>query len=174
MNLRLKEFEKKEYKTPIIFGPKGIKELTKKLSNIYELPAFDDYTKIEYREYSDLIELGEIKVRAFEVKHVAFGKEATACALRFEYKNKRLVFSGDSVACEGLEKAAEAADLFICDASYPKGKSNLAHLDTSDIGKISKNSKVKKVILNFDLVAEVKEKYDGEVVLGSDLLSIII
>jgi len=180
MNLRLKEFETEEYKTPIIYGPEGIKEFTKRLSDVYELPAFDNYSKIEYREYENLIDLGEIKVKPFKVKHTAFGKEAKAYALRFECGEKIFVFSGDSVKCEGLEKASVDADLFVCDASYQKNKANLAHLDSYQIGEIAQNSKVKKVVLthfypatsNIDLVAEVKEKYDEEVIMGKDFMEL--
>jgi ribonuclease BN (tRNA processing enzyme) len=182
MNFRLKEFEGKEYKTPIIYGPEGIKEFTKKLSYVYELPAFDNYSKIEYKEYQSLIGLGDIKVKPFEVEHTAFGKKAKAYALRFECEEKIFVFSGDSVKCEGLEKASNQADLFICDASYQKNKANLAHLDSYQIGEIAQNSKVKKVVLthfypatsNIDLVAEVKEKYDGEVIMGKDFMELEI
>lgn len=180
MNLRLKEFDGKEYKTPTIYGPKGIVEFTKKLSDVYELPAFDNYSKIEYKEYQNLIDLGNIKVKPFEVDHTAFDKKAKAYALKFESDDKSIVFSGDSVKCEGLEKATEITDLFICDASYSKGKGNLAHMDTYDIGEISQKSQVKKVVLthfypatsNIDLVAEIKEKYTGEVIMGSDFMEL--
>ena len=69
-------------------------------------------------------------------------------------------------------------DIFICDASYPKGKANTAHMDTHDIGNISSKSHVKKVVLshfypqtdNIDLVKEVKEKFSGDVIRGKDLM----
>jgi len=184
MGLRLNEFfgDGKEYKTPVIFGPEGMREFTKKLSYVYELPAFDNYSKIEYREYENLIDLDEIKLKPFEVDHTAFGKKAKAYALRFEIDKKILVFSGDSVNCEGLLDASKNADLFICDASYAKNKASPAHLDTYDIGEICQKSQVKKVILthfypntkNIDLVSEVKEKYHGEVVMGKDFMELEI
>jgi ribonuclease BN (tRNA processing enzyme) len=184
MGLRLNEFfgDGKECKTPIIFGPEGMKEFTKKLSYVYELPAFDNYSKIEYREYGNLIDLDKIKIKPFKVDHTAFGKKAKAYALRFEIDKNILVFSGDSINCEGLSNASKNADLFICDASYAKNKASPAHLDTYDIGEIVQNSKVKKVVLShfypntkdIDLVGEVKEKYDGEVVMGSDFMELII
>ncbi len=182
MNLRLKEFDGEEYKTPTIYGPEGVKEFTKKLSEVYELPAFDNYSKIEYREYENSINLGEIKVKPFKVKHVAFGKEAKSYALKFEYQNKILVLSGDSVRCNELENASKKADLFICDASCAKGCGNLAHMDTNDIGGICQKSQVKKVVLShfypktkdIDLVGEVKEKYNGEVIMGSDFMELKI
>jgi len=49
-----------------------------------------------------------------------------------------------------------------------------------EIGKLCKEAGVKKVVLthflphakNVDLVSEVKENFDGEVVLGKDLLEL--
>lgn len=177
MNLRLKDFEGEIYKTPIIFGPSGIKDFTKKLSCIYKLPAFDDYSKIEYKTYQKSVQLGNILVKMFKVKHTAFGMVAKAYALRFEINGKVFAFSGDCIKCKGLEDASKQADLFICDSSYSKGNSNLAHLDTYEVGEVAENSKVKKLVLSHiypkseqaDLVSEVKEKYSGEVILGQDL-----
>lgn len=184
MNLRLKEFScnGKEYKTPIIFGPAGIEEFTKKLSYVYELPAFDNYSKIEYKAYQESIQLNEMTVKTFKVEHTAFGSTANAYALRFEFDNKVLAFSGDSVKCEGLIDVSKQADLFICDASYPKGKGNFAHLDTHEIGEIAQNAKVKKVVLthfypatkDIDLISEVKEKYMGKIIKGEDLMKLEI
>lgn len=182
MSLRLKEFEKVEYKTPIIYGPKGIKEFTKKLSTLYELPAFDDYEKIIYKEFLDLIDLDDLRIKTFPVKHVAFGKEASAYALRFEFGDEILAFSGDTVLCEGLKKASDRADLFICDSSYPKGMRNLAHMDAGEIGEIANEMKVKRVVLThiypssfkFNLVEQVKEKFGGDVVVGNDLMELEI
>lgn len=182
MNFRLEEFfgDGSDYKTPIIFGPKGVKEFTKKLSEVYELPAFDNYSKIEYREYKELIELDKLKVKPFKVDHTAFGKKAKAYALRFEIDNKSVVFSGDGIKCKGFEKATKQTDLFICDTSCSKGTGNLAHMDTYDIGEICQKSQVKKVVLthfypntkDIDLVSEVKEKYDGEIIMGSDFMEL--
>lgn len=182
MNFRLKEFDEKEYKTPIVFGPTGIENFIKKLSYVYELPAFDNYSKVEYRTYQESTRLGNITVKTFRVEHVAFGSVAKAYALRFEFEGKVFAFSGDSVKCEGLENVSKQADLFICDASYPKGKSNVAHLDTTEMGEIAQNSEVKNVVLTHfypktegvDLVSEVKEKYSGQVFLGEDLMELEI
>jgi len=182
MNLRLKEFEGKEYKTPIIYGPKGIEEFTKKLSYVYELPAFDNYSKIEYKEYEEIMKLGEITVKAFKVDHTAFGFKTNAYALRFELDDAIFAFSGDSIKCEGLINACKKANLFICDASCSKDNGSVAHLDTTDIGEVAEISQVDNVVLthfypktkNIDLVSEVKEKYSGEVIMGEDLMELEI
>jgi len=182
MNFRLKDFfsNEKEYKTPIVFGPKGIKNFIKKLSRVYELLAFDNYSKVEYKTYKKSIQIGKVKVKTFKVSHTAFGLMAKSYALSFEFNGKIFAFSGDSVMCQGLADASKEADLFVCDASYAKDKGSPAHLNTNEIGEIAQSSKVKKVVLThfypnteqIDLVAEVKEKYLGEVVRGEDSMVI--
>lgn len=182
MNLRIDDFytEEKIHKTPIIFGPEGIEDFTKKLSYIYELPAFDNYSKIKYKKYQESIQIDNILVKTFKVNHCAFGLPAKAYALRFEFEGKVFAFSGDCIKCKGLENACKNADLFICDTSYSKGMGNFAHLDTIDIGETAQRSNVKKIVLSHlypktetvDLVSEVKEKYSGKIIMGQDLMEL--
>jgi len=182
MNFRLKQFfsEDQNYETPIIYGPPGIETFTKKLSEIYQLFAFETYSRIEYRVVQPVFEIGNIKVKSFAVKHAAFGVETPAFAYRFEYGGKTFVFSGDCVMDDSIVSACVDADLFICDTSSAKGEGNAAHMDTLDIGKISQQANAKKVVLthfypnleNVDVVSEVQEEYQGEVVRGKDLMEI--
>lgn len=184
MSFRINDFSAngKEYKTPIIFGPEGIEEFTKKLSYVYELPAFDNYSKIEYKKYQESIQIEKIQINTFKVDHTAFGVKAKAYALRFEMDGKIFAFSGDGIKCQGVEDVCKEADLFICDTSYSKGKGNTAHMDSLEVGEIAENSRVKKIVLSHlypqseevDLVSEVKEKYSGEIIKGQDLMEIEI
>jgi len=180
MSFRINDFyaKGKKSKTPIIFGPEGIDEFTKKLSYIYELPAFDNYSKIKYKKYQESIQLGNLSVKTFKVNHVSFNVTAKAYALRFETDGKVVAFSGDSNKCKGLKDVCKKADLFICDTSYSKGNGNMAHLDSFEVGEIAQRSNVKKLVLTHiypraesaDLEAEVREKYFGEIIKGEDFM----
>lgn len=180
MNFRLNDFfnTKKLEKVPVIYGPEGIKDFTKKLSHVYQLPAFEDWTKIKYKNLEENINIGDLVIKSFKVKHTPFGVKAEAYALKFELEGKVFVFSGDCVKSVGIENASKNADLFICDASYAKGNASPAHMDTYEIGEIAEKSKVKKVVLthfypnteDVDLVSEVKEKFSGEVIRGEDFM----
>lgn len=180
MNFRLNPLfgSKSLEKYPTIYGPPGIEDFTKKLSYVYQLPAFDDFNEIKYTAYKKSEQVSGLTIKAFKVDHVAAGFSADAYALRFEHEGKVFAFSGDSTKCEGLEKAAKNADLFICDTSYTVGNGSPAHLDTHEIGEISEENNVKKLVLTHiypnlekaDLVGEVKEKYSGEIILGKDLM----
>lgn len=181
MNFRLGEFfGNPDMKTPVIFGPEGIEDFTKKISYVCQLPAFDGYEKIKYVPFEPEIKLGALTVRTFRVKHGAFGQDADAYALRFESEDKVFIYSGDSIKVDELVEAAKNADLFICDASYAKGRGGAAHMDTLDIGEIAEKAKAKKVVLTHfypnteevDLAGEVKEKFLGEVVRGDDFMEL--
>ena len=179
MRFRLNDFfRSKLEKMPVIYGPMGIKNFILKLSHVYQLFAFEDWAEIKFENHKKKLRLGNLVVKAFRTKHVAFGVPAKAYSLRFECEGKVFVFSGDSEKDSGVEKAAKGADLFVCDASYPKGKGGPAHMDTWEIGEVAEAGKVKKVLLThfypntegLDLVSEVKEKFSGEVIRGEDFM----
>ena len=179
MNYRLSDFFEPEKlkKHPTFLGPEGFSDFLLKYSQLSELPAYEGYDKIKVEEYKPEMKLKDFTLKTFKTSHTAFNVQAKSYALRIEAEGKTIAFSGDAAKCEGLEKVSENADIFVCDTSYPKGKSAPSHLDTSDIGEIAKKSKVKKLILdhfypqfsNYDLVGEVRDIYDGEVIKAKDL-----
>lgn len=164
-------------KFPIIYGPPGIEKYLIDYAQLTELPAYEGWGKINVHDYENTIKIDHAKVKPYQVKHGAFGIMARAYALSFESEGKKIVFSGDTEKCEGIRQACSKADLFVCDASYPKNIKLPAHMNTWEIGEIATNSKVKKIMLTHfypqydtvDLVAEVKEKFAGEVERGEDL-----
>lgn len=184
MNIRLTDFfsGNSSLKFPQIIGPKDIYKFMLRCSKNFQLPVLEGWEKIKFLNVKKLQKIGNIKVESFKVKHIAFGFAAKGYAYRFTIGSKITVFSGDSARCPGVEKACKNADIFICDASYSKGKGNSAHMDTYDIGTITQKSHVKKVVLshlypqtdNTDLVKEVKEKFNGEVIRGKDLMTLSI
>ncbi len=165
-------------KFPKFFGPEGIEKFITNYSINSELFACNGWNKIDMIDYPSVpINLDNLVIKPFKVDHIAFGVPAKAYALRFEIDNKIITFSGDSNNCQGIKDATKNADIFVCDSSYPSGKSNQSHMDTYEIGQISQYSNVKKTVLvHFypqfnpsDLVKEVKNKFDGEVIEGKDL-----
>ena len=58
-----------------------------------------------------------VKITAAAVKHTVL-----TYAYRFEYDDKRIVFSGDTATCDALVKCAQGADLLVqdtCASSSP-------------------------------------------------------
>ncbi|KAG9397629.1 Beta-lactamase superfamily domain [Carpediemonas membranifera] len=96
-------------------------------------------------------------------------------------------YSGDTKFCTGLCKACAGADLVIHEATFPDGEEDRArenkHSTVSDVMKFAELSGVKAVCLtHFSPRSEIAgfkaeevpgvEKFDGPVILGSDLLLI--
>ncbi len=184
MNFRLNDFfiKNKNTKYPKIIGPVGIKKFIINLSKDFQLPALQKWNKVEFINIKPSQKIENIKVEAYKVKHIAFGLRANAYAYRFSIDNKIISFSGDSVRCPGVERACRNSDVFVCDASYPKGMGNLAHMDTQDIAEIASKQDVKKIILSHfypqydsvNLIKEIREKFSGEIVKGKDSMIILI
>lgn len=184
MNFRLNALFGDEHsmKFPEIIGPKGIGKFMLKLSKLFELHSVEGWDRVRFVDIQKSQMIGDIKVEAFKVKHIAFKFAAKSYAYRFTVGDKVIVFSGDSALCPGIQKACVNADLFFCDTSCAKGEGNSAHMDTYEIGTISESGNVKKVVMSHfypqtdtvDLAGEVKEKFSGEVVRGKDLMEVYL
>lgn len=111
------------------------------------------------------------KLFAYDVHH-DYGK-MEARAYRFEYKKKVFVYSGDTGLCGGIVKAAQGADLFICEASARIGQNNneYGHLNPKQAGEIAQQVGVKKIMLfhhfgqdsDKAMIKELKSVYHGKV-----------
>lgn len=159
-----------------IYGPKGLKNFVEKLADAYLLSSTLQYSDFEFIEYSENIKLDNLTIKPISVEHLG----VDAFALRIELQNKVVTYTGDVVLSPGLITASKNADLLIADCATPKGESAVAHLSTIQVGEICRDNNVKKVILshqvppayNVDMVGQVKEIFDGDVVLARDLMEI--
>lgn len=156
----------------IIAGPAGVEA---RITAAMEI-LFPNSSKARRRfelEFAELLdgrrsEIGDTRVTPFVVEHFS---GAPAHALRVEYGDKIIVYSGDTEWTESLIDAAAGADLFICEAYYFDKKIKY-HLDyrtlRENLGRISS----KRVILThmsndmLDHAAEIdiEMAHDGMIV----------
>lgn len=134
--------------------------------------------------YSDSL----VKVEAFKVVH---GSWTNAFGFRFTTPDKTIVISGDTRPCENLLKYSKNADILIHEvySYYRWTKRNqfwrdyheANHTSTYELGELAAKTKPGKVVLYHlllwgasenDLLKEILEKYDGEVIVGNDLMVI--
>jgi len=154
-----------------IVGQKGTGAKVKEILTAYCDAAEDFYDVIET---DNVVNIGRIRVETFKVLH----KDLNAISFRISEKGRVFVFSGDTISCDGIKAASLNADLLIIDSSLPKDMENNIHINTAQIGQLCKESNVKKVILSHlthwvndrNIIAEVREKYSGEVALAEDLM----
>ena len=183
-----------------VFGPKGLKSHFDKIFEAYkeELDLRKEWEKrpnVEGLAYEIMeinnelkIELDNATIESIKVDHhpvdPAFG-------YKFILGPKNIIFSGDTRYCEVLEKSSKDADILVHEVfvglDYDPIRMSLDtienisdyHTTPEEIGILASNASVKKLILNhfvppvFDediLVERISKHFDGEIVVGKDLM----
>ena len=180
-----------------IYGPVGSKKMTDDLMSAYKediairINGLEKGDAIAYQVYTNEIKEGQIykdsnlTVTAFKVQH---GQWDNAFGFVFQTKDKKIVVSGDCTYSENLIKYAKDCDILVhevySDAGLKKRTQrwqdyhSTFHTSTYQLAEIANQVKPKLLILNHQLtfgtslqslLDEVKSKYKGVVVNGSDL-----
>jgi len=192
-----------------VYGPEGTKNL---MDGFLVSQKIDIETRVEDEKQRDLekiININEIsegfvmedervKVSALKVVH---GLLENCFAFKFETKDKKVVFSGDTIYSPLLADFSKDADVLVHEVMLEIGideickrlskvKPNLKeHLITShtfaeDVGKIAKKANVKHLVLNHyvphgiksfsrsDFVEAAQTTWDGKITAGYDLCEI--
>jgi ribonuclease BN (tRNA processing enzyme) len=180
-----------------IYGPVGIKKMTADLMRAYKediairINGYEKGDAIAYQVNTNEIKEGQIykdsnlTVTAFKVKH---GQWENAFGFVFQTKDKKIVISGDCTYSENLIKFAKDCDILVhevySDAGLKKRTQrwqdyhSTFHTSTYQLADIANQVNPKLLVLNHQLtfgttlqslLDEVKSKYKGVVVNGSDL-----
>jgi ribonuclease BN (tRNA processing enzyme) len=165
-----------------IIGPKGLSRFLEGLKRPYgtwlDLPA--GVMEIEELETDqrDGRQFQGFNLISAPVRHtpqsIAFRIEDDAGTI--------MVYSGDTGYCEGLVDLARDADLLILESSFPDGQEVEGHLTPSQAGAIASHSGAKKLVLTHfypeclgsDIEGQCRKTYQGELILGTDLLYVSI
>ena len=183
-----------------VFGPKGLKSHFDKIFEAYkeELDLRKEWEKrpnveglaYEITEINDelKIELDNATIESVKVDHHPVNP---AFGYKFILGPKNIIFSGDTRYCEVLEKSSKDADILVHEVfvglDYDPVRmssdtiENISdyHTTPEEIGVLASNASVKKLILNhfvppvFDediLVERISKHFDGEIVVGKDLM----
>jgi ribonuclease Z len=179
-----------------LFGPEGTKDMAEHVQRAYDAdikyrlyglePANNNGWRVDVREVSEglVFEDDNVKVEAFRVRH---GTWPNAFGYRFTTPDRVIVISGDAAPSDALEKYARDADILIHevysvegfqrkDPYWQKYHSN-NHTSSHELGEIATRVEPKLLVLYHILfwgaseetvLNEVREKYDGAVVLAND------
>jgi len=102
---------------------------------------------------------------------------------RIEFKDgKSITISGDTDYCQNIIDLASETDLLILECSFPDGKKVEGHLTPALAGRIALESRCKRLLLThlypvcgqFDIVGQCKRIYEGDIILGEDLMRVKI
>jgi ribonuclease BN (tRNA processing enzyme) len=131
----------------LIAGPPGVETRTEASMET----LFPNSSKTQRRfalEFVELLdgqrsEIGGVRVTPFAVEHFS---GAPSYALRVEYGNKVVAYSGDTEWTENLIRVAAGSDLFICEAYYFEKKVRY-HLDYRTLRENLEHISSKRIIL---------------------------
>ena len=190
-----------ERETPLdVFGPEGVKKMTEHILKAYQDDikyrlyglehAKPDGWRVNANEISEgvVYEDMSVKVEAFLVKHGTWPK---AFGYRFTTSDKVIVVSGDTAPCENIIKYADRADILIhevyCKGTFDeideiwKSYHTSHHTSTEELARIANETKPGLLVLyhtlfwgasETEVLEEITREYDGQVVVGRDLLVI--
>ena len=180
-----------------VFGPIGIARMTEHIISAYvedirmRIDGLEPANEVGYKVNTHEIKTGiiyadsNITVEAFAVKH---GSWKQAFGFVFQTSDKKIVISGDTAPDDIIVEKCDGCDVLIHEVYSTerfKKKSSIwqkyhsrFHTSSVELADIAARAKPKLLILYHqlfwgatedELLAEIREHYDGEVVSGNDL-----
>lgn len=158
-----------------VFGPKGLKEFYSYLKS-----AFPLISDVSFRIELKVLENSELKLFGFRVKSKPVRHRVNALAYRIEEDGKSIVVSGDTGYCEEIIEISENADLLVLECSMPSEMERDYHLTPKQCGLIASKAKPKTLLLSHfypavektNILREVKENFNGKILLANDLMEL--
>lgn len=163
-----------------IYGPRGIKKTIYLLLKAFSLNKYKCVDMIKIKELSDgdIVKGNGYEVKSFKVEH---SRKLRSLAYRIESNKKKILYGGDSKYCKGLKNACMDADIAIIEATLPKELVVEAHISREDVGKLAKESNIKRVVLTHihsiflnRITKEIRKFYKGPITIAKDLTRIKI
>jgi ribonuclease BN (tRNA processing enzyme) len=180
-----------------VFGPAGIKEMTRDILSAYRqdidmrTKGLEHGNRNAYKVNAHELREGvvfkdsNVTVKAFKVQH---GSWKHAYGFRFETPDKVIVVSGDCTYSESLVAAAKDCDILVHEVYSMEGFAKRTpawqayhsqfHTSTAQLAAIANKVKPKQLVLTHQLIwssteekllAEIRDRYKGLVVSGHDL-----
>jgi ribonuclease BN (tRNA processing enzyme) len=180
-----------------VFGPPGLKSMTDHIVAAYsedvdvritgKEPAFDPASMVETTEvmpglaYEDEL----VKITAFKVDHGAWKH---AYGYKFETADRTIVISGDTTRTESIVEQCNGCDILLHEVYSTWGLGQRppswqayhksAHTSSAELADIASRARPGLLVLYHQLLwgatpeqllAEIRQGYDGKVAFGNDL-----
>jgi ribonuclease BN (tRNA processing enzyme) len=154
-----------------VYGPPGTRETLEALFPLFSAKPQLYAGAMEVTEYvaGQDYEIGPMTVTPVEVVH-----DVPSFALVVQGSG-RVAYSSDTALCPGVVRAAESADIFVCEATFQSGmkgaKGREIHMDSAEAGQVARDAMCKRLLLThirYDLdpgasEGEARDLYDGPV-----------
>jgi ribonuclease BN (tRNA processing enzyme) len=163
-----------------IWGPRGLNGLMEQWRGIYGRwldPRCRGVVVTEIGPGTAVDLPGGGSVAAFAVDHAQdrLSEQPMGFIIQ-DLAGHRVVFSGDTGACPGLEEAAAGCDLLVAECSATDAWDLNGHMSPRDVGPLCQKARPRKVALTHqypeaaaaDLISAVGHHFDGPVIQARD------
>ena len=163
----------------LCIGGPGFKSYFEKLKELYGSWIEPQSYHLTIKEVSQEVLLYRgLRILSKPMAHIS-----ESGGYRIEFKDgKSMAVSGDTDYCQNIIDLAFEVDLLVLECSFPDGKKVEGHLTPSLAGRIASESHCKRLLLThlypvcdqFDILNQCKQVYQGQIILGEDLMRIKI
>ncbi len=160
-----------------IVGPVGLKDLYHGLVGVYGRWVEESGYELTFHEVAS----GEVRHQEFLATSRRVNHTPSSLGYRLESAGGRvLAYSGDTGYCRSIVELGRGAHLLLLECSFPEERRVEGHLTPTEAGRIAAECGVERLVLThfypvfdgIDILARVREAYDGEVVLARDMMRI--
>lgn len=175
-----KHYTKSRIKQLYIFGGRGYKKWHQGVA-----PYFSGWPQEGKKDKLTIYQFPQVRQKT--VKGVKFtlaqgNHEASSIVVRIEYKNKTLVYTGDTGFDVKLVRFCKDVDVLLTECNSPEGVEVPGHLRPSLCGQLASQAGVKKLVLTHlspmvlksPIQRIVKQYYQDPIILAKDLIKIKI
>lgn len=160
-----------------IWGPPGTRAMIHALAGVYGRWIQPETCEVRVMELiaGEPVSIGGATLTPEAVLH-----SGECCCFRLEHGDQTLCYSGDSGPCAGLQGAAKAADLLVCECSVLEDEEVSGHMRASQVGDLAREAGCGQVVLTHlyphileaDPMKIIKERFAGPVELAFDGMQI--
>ncbi|MBI5116856.1 MBL fold metallo-hydrolase [Candidatus Poribacteria bacterium] len=160
-----------------LFGPSGMKKLFQNLVVAYGEWLVPKRYELSIEELPAVPFTGDRTGEAtWRLETVPAEHSQPAFAYRFEADGASIVYSGDTDYSDSIAGLASSCDLLILECSYPNEIEAPGHLNPRKASEMAREAGCKKLALThiypvsagYDLVAQCRDIFDGDVVVAED------
>lgn len=161
-----------------VCGPPGVRQFHDGIRAVYPgMLEAESYPLIVEEWTKGTRQIGDVQVQALPMNHsiAAFG-------YRLTWQGKSVAYSGDTDYCPAIVELGRKANLLILECSVTDEMKAEGHLTPSECGRIAAAAHCRKLVLthfypvfeDYDILARVRQHFDGPMELARDLQSFLL
>jgi len=161
-----------------LIGPRGLDRVMEGLKFAFGSNLFETNFPVSVRLLApgEKIELaGDSTLSVAKTPHTR-----ESLAVRIETDDRVLCYTGDTGYSDELARFFSGADVLISECSFHEPREGVRHLSVSEVASLAANAGAAKLIVTHfyfdvneaDLKEELRNGFDGEVIIGRDGLSV--